>query len=252
MGYIRNETAHSISGVEGRLFAVLARDESRGTFHTQTWKASRRRGSETLTVELRFDDECGNGKNSFAITGTLRDSRVKQDGGFIAGGCMHEDIAKWFPELAPLIKWHLTSSNGPMHYVANAVFFASERDCWGLLKGESRQIRNGKTGLPCWRLQAVGGEPYAPGAYFDGAAPPDIVPTLKWLPLLKIGEGKARELDKARSVAVWPDATDEELTAPGLKERLEARLPALLAEFRTAMVDTCGFLWSSAPQEPGT
>jgi hypothetical protein len=39
-------------------------------------------------------------------------------------------------------------------------------------------------------------------------------------------------LKAARSCAMWPEATDEDLTAPGLKERLEARLPALLAAFK--------------------
>ena len=41
---------------------------------------------------------------------------------------------------------------------------------------------------------------------------------------------------------VWPDATDEDLTAPGLRERLDARLPGLLTEFRAAM-EELGFVW---------
>jgi len=54
------------------------------------------------------------------------------------------------------------------------------------------------------------------------------------------GEGKARELDAARSSAIWPDATDEDLTAPGLEDRLLARLPKLMQEFRAA-VESLGF-----------
>jgi len=54
------------------------------------------------------------------------------------------------------------------------------------------------------------------------------------------GEGKARELDAARYAAIWPEATDEELTAPGLEDRLKARLPGLLAEFKKA-VEYFGF-----------
>ena len=34
----------------------------------------------------------------------------------------------------------------------------------------------------------------------------------------------------------------EDLTAPGLEERLLARLPALMAEFRAA-VESLGFVW---------
>jgi hypothetical protein len=48
---------------------------------------------------------------------------------------------------------------------------------------------------------------------------------------------QARELDHARSSAVWPDATDEQLTVEPseLKLVLEARLPGLMAEFRKDM-----------------
>lgn len=45
-------------------------------------------------------------------------------------------------------------------------------------------------------------------------------------------KGKERELDAARIAAVWMEATDEELCAPDLKEKLEARLPGLLLEFK--------------------
>ena len=87
-----------------------------------------------LTVEVRYDDDCGNGHNSFAITGDIR-----AGGKWLAGGCVHEEIAKHFPELAPFIKWHLMSSDGPMHYIQNTVYLAGERDCSGKLKGEPKQ-----------------------------------------------------------------------------------------------------------------
>jgi hypothetical protein len=125
-----------------------------------------------LNVTIRYEDSCGNGHNSFAITGTLYKGPQ-----FLAGGCLHEDIAATFPELAPLIKWHLCSSDGPMHYVANTAYFI--RQC---------------------------------------------------------------DLPAARYCAIWPDATDEDLTAPGLQKRLEERLPALLAEFRAA-VESLGFIY---------
>lgn len=59
------------------------------------------------------------------------------------------------------------------------------------------------------------------------------------------GEGKARELDAARRAAIWPDATDEDLSADPdtLKAALLARLPALMSEFRRLMVAECGFIW---------
>ena len=111
---IRPESAVIVLGVPARAFNVVA-DEVR--LLNQTIKASRKISNhETLTVEMRFDDQCKNGHSSFSITGTIRDDRVRHDDGFVAGGCIHEEIEKAFPEFAPLIKWHLTSTDGPMHY----------------------------------------------------------------------------------------------------------------------------------------
>ena len=93
----------------------------------------------TITANVRYDDECGNGHNSFSITAEIRalDRRKYREGqGWMAGGCCHEEIAKAFSELAPLIKWHLCSSDGPMHYIANTIYLASDRDCHGKKAGE--------------------------------------------------------------------------------------------------------------------
>jgi len=57
-------------------------------------------------------------------------------------------------------------------------------------------------------------------------------------------KGKHRELGPARRAAVWPEATDDELSQETdlLKAALTARLPKLLADFRSAM-EGCGFIW---------
>ncbi len=56
------------------------------------------------------------------------------------------------------------------------------------------------------------------------------------------GKGKKRELETARHSAIWPDATDEQLSLPKdeLTQLLNDRLPALLEEFRIA-VESIGF-----------
>ncbi len=194
----------------------------------------------TITAEVRHDDSCKNGHNTFAITGTILD-REGQD---VAGGCLHEEIAKYFPELAPLIKWHLTSTDGPMHYAESVVYLAGERDHWGLLKGEFRQhtsrgkIQNGGVeGVPCWELD----RPEAREVYAN-EKPAHV--TLEWRAHGITGEGKTRELDAARSCAVWPDATDKQLSAPAheLRAALAARLPALMQEFKVA-VESLGFTY---------
>jgi len=87
---------------------------------------------------IRFDDECNNGHNSFSITGTLWRGRrtPRTESTFECGGCTHDIFAKVFPEYAHLLKWHLHSTDGPMRTVSNALYHASEKDCWGRLKGE--------------------------------------------------------------------------------------------------------------------
>jgi hypothetical protein len=150
-----------------------------------------------LVATVRHDDCCGNGHNSFAITGDLYDQTRPSNESCItlstgkrrwlgSCGCLHEEIAKHFLNLSPLLKWHLTATDGPMHYFANTTYHASKKD---------------------WN-----------------------------------GTPKTPDLAAARAAAVWPDATDEDLTAPGLTARLDARLPALLAEFQKA-VESLGMVY---------
>lgn len=148
------------------------------------------RNGNVLVAKVRYDDDCKNGHNTFAITGelydqgrangepsTLNSKGVKRWMG--SCGCLHDEIAAAFPELAPLIKWHLVSSDSPMHYVANTIYHASNR-----------------------------------------------------------------KFNYARSSAIWPEATDEQLCASPeeLKAALLERLPALMAEFKAA-VESLGFTY---------
>lgn len=125
----------------------------------------------TLRATVRHDDTCRNGYNTFSITGEIPELEM--------GGCLHKEIAEHLPALAPFIKWHLTSTDGPMHYVANTVYHVKERN-----------------------------------------------------------------LDYARSTAVWPEATDDDLlcTEPELTAKLNARLPALMEKFKEA-VESLGFTY---------
>ena len=81
----------------------------------------------TITAEVRYDDECCNGYNSFAITGEIRRPNRSD---CEACGCLHDEIRSHFPELAPFIKWHLMSSDEPMHYVANTLYWLGYDTRW--------------------------------------------------------------------------------------------------------------------------
>lgn len=72
-------------------------------------------------LNLRFDDHCGNGNNDFSITlDTYRGRRTESR--LDSCGCQHEEVKRIFPEFSHLIAWHLCSTKGPMHYVANTIY----------------------------------------------------------------------------------------------------------------------------------
>ena len=242
------ESVTTINGVSGRMFGRVASPDGK-RYLNQRWISESRpvKGygpGRLIKCEIRFDDECRNGHMSFAVTFSIYKPGARD---IDAGGCLHDEIAQYFPELAPLIKWHLPSTDGPMHYIANTTYHASDRDHHGLLKGESRQIRNGRTGQLCWILATCdlnGNEIEKPAHYVDSDVRPVAGVTLVYLPRCRVGEGKARDLDAARSCAAWPEATDEQLTLPRdeLAALLAARLPALLEAFK-ADVLAAGFEW---------
>lgn len=246
--------------------------------------------SERLRVSIRFDDRCVNGFNSFSITGNI---------GEYAFGCIHEDIARVFPELAHLIKWHGCNEDGPQAYIANTTYLAGDRDYNGRKKGDVSSYVDALifASLPFTftpkriladfikahpdgvytkaELQVIpvpyvkrddSQSDYRPKYTFAGLpvkqwhdAPFDtLAKAEEWAAALQIehkwvkvpvafSDGKERELDAARRVAVWPDATDDQLSLP--KEELTAllsgRLPGLMAEFKRD-IESIGFRLSAS------
>lgn len=190
-----------------------------------------------IKATVRYDDQCGNGHNTFSITGEI--DRKAKNGRWVddCGGCIHEEIAKRFPALAPFIKWHLVSSDQPMYYIENTLYHALEHgpkmahvffdDPAHGVKAECVKYCTVEEALEMC-LKPGNTFNYASGAGYR--LEKDEKTT------------KVRNLDYARSSAVWPEATDAELTQEpeALKAALLARLPALMLEFRKA-VESFGF-----------
>jgi len=91
-------------------------------------------------LEIRYGFECFSGQDPyFSITGA-----VFGPNGYNVWGCVHDEIRKYAPDLAPLIKWHLVSVvKGPMHYVANGLFWWERslmKELVPLYKGDSCPI----------------------------------------------------------------------------------------------------------------
>lgn len=263
---LKTEEAREILGVPGRasnviLWAGNGSAKAPREIANQQWVSETRRWEEghdrlAARVTIRHDDNCRKGRPRFSVTvDGFTNGRADW------GGAAHDTVAERFPELAPLLRWHLAATDGPMHYIANTCFHAGDRDHNGLRAGEVQHIRNGRTGLPAWRLVMIGPDgkearlgAFAEGTSADSETRPELRHRLEWLPLTRTGEGKARDLEAARRSAIWPGATDSELMAPRaeLAAALEARLPALLAAFRRDVESVCGFFWDAASAAPAT
>lgn len=92
-----------------------------------TFKLSGNRNAngDDVIACVRFNDECKNGHQTFAITGEVYEhGKPHTDRNMVSAGCCHDDISEAYPELAPFIRWHLSSTDGPMHYHANAYYWA--------------------------------------------------------------------------------------------------------------------------------
>jgi hypothetical protein len=185
--------------------------------------------SERVTVNVRFDDECNNGHNTFAVTCDIHE---KRHGRWVdvGGGADHETIARVFPELEPYLKWHLCSTDGPMHYVANTIYHAKEipaetNEFWVYLCDPSINITRKLLGIFSKEDVVLIRERY----------PDDVIETeMRENPL-----AKPADLDAARRTAMWPDATANQLRD---RSALLERLPALLREFKADM-EELGFTY---------
>jgi hypothetical protein len=189
------------------------------------------RANSSLKISLRFDDLCNKGHESFTITAELYAGQH-----CTMAGCLHREIARYAPELAPYIKWHLCSTDGPMHYLTNTLHLAGDADCHGLRAGEFKP-HIGKDGLPQWHIPHLKEYRHRIEYIHRGDKPAPLV--LEYKQYGTTGTGKDRELDAARSTAIWPNATDEQLSLPRkeLQALLTARLPGLIAEFKSAMLE---------------
>lgn len=85
-------------------------------------KTGRRRiGDDYIVAEYGFDSLNGPGRESFGVTASLRNVRDTRSEGH-SFGCLHDHVAKAYPELKPLLPWHGMMADGPMHYDANAAY----------------------------------------------------------------------------------------------------------------------------------
>lgn len=121
-------------GADGAIQPRKAVNMEKHDIRTTEWKVydggrQRIRASYGLCV-------IGNQAAYVTVTGEVEERlRGKWRGGNF--GMLHQEVAKHFPELAPLIPFHLSSEDGPMHYVANAIYWAEKIAGCSPFKAES-------------------------------------------------------------------------------------------------------------------
>jgi hypothetical protein len=102
--------------------------------------------NEYIKPTIRLDDECKNGHQDFSITANITDSF----GGWIGGGCCHDDILKAYPEYKIFVDLHLSDYNGyPMHLEANLKYHLKNEprekvmEIYGITEEEISYIEDG-------------------------------------------------------------------------------------------------------------
>lgn len=83
-------------------------------------------GEKSVTFKAKAELHSLSGqKPYFSVTGTIwRGTGAYSDRNDIAGGCLHEEISKYFPKLRPLIALHLSDEDGqPTHGEANGFYW---------------------------------------------------------------------------------------------------------------------------------
>lgn len=89
-------------------------------------------------AHVRHDDRYDNGYEIFSITcsvytseGANNDLKRRTSNGrtvwLDSRETRHEIINNHFPELSHMLKWHLVSTDGPMYYIENAMYWAGMR-----------------------------------------------------------------------------------------------------------------------------
>lgn len=194
-----------------------------------------KRGGELhlIIVEIRYDDQCNNGHNTFSITGEIwksnnKGQKVGRD--CIACGCIHDEIIKHFPHLKRAIDFHLCSSDGPMYYIESTMYHIEQHKAQsGWLYGfhpisdETLIIKYGKIN----KLEKIIND-------YKGGGGKEFKFKIKLDPKTE----KKADLEAARNSAIWSDAKTEDFTV----ENLKARLPELMKEFKS-IVESFGFTY---------
>lgn len=106
------------------------------TYAQRTWTVQyNKHGTTYRFVATAKIHSLGNQDPYFSLTGLGKGLGANSGDEF--GGCCHDDIVTAFPFLEKYIKWHLFAwPSGPMHYIADTLWHAGNKDYCGRTAGE--------------------------------------------------------------------------------------------------------------------
>lgn len=87
-------------------------------------------GDERVAIEYQLY-ALGNQTPRFSITGEVRSKYARKDSDPRSCGQCQDRYARWFKNVRLYNKWHLTGLEGPIHYVANTVFWFERGNAGG-------------------------------------------------------------------------------------------------------------------------
>lgn len=180
-----------------------------------------------LILNIRYDDECGNGHNSFSMTADIYEAGKRGDKSMLMCGCCHDEIKQIAPEYNKYLKWHLMSSDAPMHYIANTIYWATKQDKhtnFVYLKDDEFNFEELIGIYDEEEIQPIKNK------YGEN----NIIVKVK-----QDDNNREANLEYARSSAIAPEATLEQLQS---EEWLKERLPQLQKDFKK-VVEELGFIF---------
>lgn len=80
------------------------------------------KGLIRTVIHIRFNDECGNGHNTFTVTADVQRKTHVNHWKDCMGGCCHEHILSLCPHFKNLVHLHLSDQNGAPMYAAGNGF----------------------------------------------------------------------------------------------------------------------------------
>ena len=88
-------------------------------------RKGRNNNGDDVIVKIRYNDNYVKGHKTLTFTAKVHEHGKRK---LISCGFCREDIAEAFPDLKPLLKWHLMCTDAPLNYISNTLYYSRDRE----------------------------------------------------------------------------------------------------------------------------